>query len=484
MAPDNPDYLDLDLRELELQICLQQRLLGEWPSLKGVRWQPGFERGFLTQAAIELGAFPVGKRGKLSFQPILEELVTRTPVRCLDVDSPAPRRFQQFLQSPALASLTGLSLSIGALTSSSLRVLAKCPLLRDLRQLHLSLLLQDADLETLARAPDLKSVTDFQAQLGCTPAGFRTLASAPWWRQLQRLSLTNQRGESGWQEALVGLPPCPLLHSLKLHERNAEGHFEPRFLARSEAFPRLTQLQWRGVPLGPEGLRVLTEESRWQLTSLDLYGAEVGTEGVRALVSSPLAQSLRDLDLSHNGIDAEGAKVLASAPWASRLQRLVLDSNPIGSQGLLALASSPHLKDLQALEVGNDGNRACRVTSRDVLSFLRALEMPRLRHLRLSNLPIDIQGIEALGASPHFRNLTILSLSKAAIGDREAETLLRSPNVQGLVSLNLDWNKIKTGVAPLADPAFLPRLKDFWWHPNPIKQTLVEALEKRFDAEL
>jgi hypothetical protein len=298
------------------------------------------------------------------------------------------------------------------------------------------------------------------------------------------LSLTNFRGQAGWQEGLVGLPPCPLLHTLRLHELQAEGPVGPRFLARSEAFPRLAQLDWGGVPLGPEGLRVLAEEGRWQLTSLDLRVCQVGTEGVRALVPSPLAQALRDLDLSHNGVDAEGMAALASAPWASNLRRLRIGSNPISGRGLLALASSPHLKDLQSLSVGYYGNPAGPVSSEDIFLFLRILEMPRLRHLHMENLPIDIRGIEVLGSSPHLGNLTILTLTKAEIGDREAETLLRSPNVEGLVSLDLNWNKIRTGVAPLADPAFLPRLSSFSWHANQIEPALAAALRKRFGDEI
>ena len=89
-------------------------------------------------------------------------------------------------------------------------------------------------------------------------------------------------------------------------------------------------------------------------------------------------------------------------------------------------------------------------------------------------------GAEALASSPYLRNLTVLSLQETELGDCGVETLLRSPNLQGLLDLDLNWNEIKTGIAPLTDRTILPRLVHYSLDGNDIEPSLAAAIRKRF----
>jgi hypothetical protein len=79
-----------------------------------------------------------------------------------------------------------------------------------------------------------------------------------------------------------------------------------------------------------------------------------------------------------------------------------------------------------------------------------------------------------------LRNLTLLSLQETQLDDRGLEALLRSPNLQGVRTLDLNFNPIRTGLAPLLDPTFLPRLVECRWGGSDVEPELSSRLRKRF----
>ena len=272
LPPDDPDYLDLFLRATDLQTLLEPRLLAEWPALTNVEWQPVFERGFLSHAAIDLGDFQGERVKDASYLPILDEIVSRTPVRhlYLSLSDVYPDQFLQFLQSPAVASLTGLSLSLPHLTADSfgvefIRVLASAPQVRNLRQLNCFLALNDTGLALLAQSPHLGNLTAFSAWIQASPDGIRTLAGAPWWNRLHQLNLRSTNWPVAWPEGPGRFAPVPSpahAHAKQTNHAWRRGRPEPgaplvNALARTMAFPRLARLDLGAVPLGPEGLAVL-----------------------------------------------------------------------------------------------------------------------------------------------------------------------------------------------------------------------------------
>jgi hypothetical protein len=104
--------------------------------------------------------------------------------------------------------------------------------------------------------------------------------------------------------------------------------------------------------------------------------------------------------------------------------------------------------------------------------------MPNLRRLSLSGLPIDAGSVSLL-AEEKFHNLTRLELANCKLTDESISDLLTSPNMQGLIELNLQGNDLRMGVKPLIDRRILPRLSRCILTENPIASELNQRLARR-----
>lgn len=168
--------------------------------------------------------------------------------------------------------------------------------------------------------PPQITVLDLNAS-GCGPAELESLARGEWSQQITDLSLCfNQLTDPAVQALLRG------------------------------RWPRLTRLNLSVNRLGPESLRLLTQDSALLLLEyLSVSVNQVGDLGLQFLCNAPLARTLRELDLGSTGVTGEGLARLVASPLAATLQRLVLRGNPLGGVSeavLAALAQAPQLTQL------------------------------------------------------------------------------------------------------------------------------------------
>jgi Ran GTPase-activating protein (RanGAP) involved in mRNA processing and transport len=198
-------------------------------------------------------------------------------------------------------------------------------------------------------------------------------------------------------------------------------------------------------------------------------------EGLKELLRAEWFSQLRILDLSGHGIGDKGVSALAAHPAAKSLRVLRLGQNVFGKTGLTALGPPGGFPDLTTLDLGSYLKR--RPSEADVLAFLSALHLPRLRHLVLRHWPVGNAGAKLIARSPAFASLRRLDLAECGIGDAGAKALFASPHLQQLVELRLDNNGIKTGANALADPTVMPRLGECWLSLNEIPKASAAKIE-------
>jgi Ran GTPase-activating protein (RanGAP) involved in mRNA processing and transport len=189
---------------------------------------------------------------------------------------------------------------------------------------------------------------------------------------------------------------------------------------------------------------------------------------------------LRVLNLVHNRIGDQGALALAAHPAAKGLRVLEFGDNAFGKNGLAALAKPDAFPELTTLDLQSSLKQkpvAADLVVADLVAFLSALQMPRLRHLDLSGWPLGNTGAKVIAGSPAFAGLTRLKLSRCRIGDGGAKALFASRHLQQLVELWLDFNTIQTGADALTDPAVMPRLAECWLCGNKIPERVAAKLK-------
>jgi hypothetical protein len=331
----------------------------------------------------------------------LAHLVATSTVRGCSLTGIPPVRFAGLLGAPAFGELRALEFSLGGGGEKEetyfYRALTTHSAIHRLRQLSIRHGVCSAGIQTLAAAQSFRSLRQLNILFPSgSPDDWTKLLAADWARVLRRVHM--QPPNSDIVPALAtGLGGLPELHTLELPFLAASA---VPFLAGGR-FPRLVSLEARS----------------WKLKSatfIDLLRAE-------------WFGRLRVLDLTDNQLGDKAAQALATHPVARNLRILNLTNNPIGSSGLMALARTGAFPELASLNLYLSPGRKSRATERDILAFVSALAMPRLRQLTLSGRPVGELGAKALAANPSFANLTHLNLMDCGIGEAGEKALLGSP---------------------------------------------------------
>jgi uncharacterized protein (TIGR02996 family) len=173
----------------------------------------------------------------------------------------------------------------------------------------------------------------------------------------------------------------------------------------------ISELQWPYSFAGPNEVRRLCDPSVMpHLTRLSLDSGKIGDEGVELIGSSPLASRLQVLELPSNGIGVEGAHSLARPGRFQLLERLSFGYDSYNKPGVgdamvaaLTTGNFPRLRHLRLFGLG-----LTTVAAESLAAWSGA---PSLRHLQLhGDVTIRVEGIRALAASPHFRELETIDL--------------------------------------------------------------------------
>jgi uncharacterized protein (TIGR02996 family) len=438
--PERPELLD---REWELLAVYRKRWQPGPDSVLGKRlYNSGFVRGFFGR--VRLPVDMLLEHG--------EEIFREYPLQELHLCE-FKGRLGDLLSRPWMAGVSSLFLLEEVLSLDEIRALTTSPYLGGLRKLTVrNLVLSPEGLELLARWPGLRRLTHLclvnsargtgpvPAGTRLTETGLRPLLEAGALTQLTSLRLHGMVWETSpnsyFPDAEIALlahsPNLPALTRLELAEAalSVEAY---RTLAGATGLPALRHLKagWYGV--GAEGVPALVASPLLaNLDTLDLSTAGFGREAAAALAASPHLGRLRNLDLTWSHVGPEEAKTLATAPFGS-LVELNLGTNKIRREGMAALASSSHLATLRALnlhdnDIGTEGTEA----------LVNSTSLAGLRTLNLGWNLLRTDGAKILAGAPHGARLRHLFLRVNMLGARGAQAILRSENLSGLWTLDVN----------------------------------------------
>jgi len=487
-TPDLPEYTELTERCEELRLWLQtyapkklrlpKRSLGRLDLSIGSSWWELTSRGFPWMLNVSQIELRLGAKGVRRLATVIEKAFTILPTRFLVVDFPAIEDLAEFLKQPVVSSIGQLSVSTSEQAGDdAARLIAECRLLRNLRDLTLTFPVGEAGANALAWSEHLArlewlGLDTFQL----LPATIRILSAGSWFRRLRKVYLADHLSAEAFEE-LCRLSPFPELHTLNLLNNSFPVSSWHTF-ARSKSFPKLTTLNLAGTDMSSGQMEALANAKNINLGLLDLSSCSIGNEGVHALVTAKWIDSLHWLDLATNRLGPGAVKRIAKCRKLSNLKYLALYDNTISGTGLHAIAGSAFLHNLSTLLLGVTYAKHRNFNSDVCRNFLEKLDLPKLRRLSLSGLPIDARSVRVL-TDKKFRNLTRLELANCKLTDEAMPDLLTSPTLQGLIELNLQGNSLKAGVIPLTDKRILPRLSTCRLFDNSIPGDLYNKIARR-----
>ena len=302
--------------------------------------------------------------------------------------------------------------------------------------------LGDGDVRRIAESPALASMTCLTlARNEIGPDGALALATSPHLPALRSLDLSDNRIGSTGAEALAGSRRLPSLEILSLAAngvgpRGAQAlartclplrvldlsanRIEPSgaaALAASDPLGGLEVLRAADNGIGSDGLAAIGASRTLQrLRELDVSDNAIGPSGAAALALSPNAGAFRKLLLGRNSLGVHGVELLATSNRFSSLERLDLSSNALGAAGAMALAASPLARRLEALELGDNG-----LGDTGLAALLGAAHLAGLRTLGLAQNQLTPAGIALIGGGSV--DVQELDLSRNDVGEAGARAI-------------------------------------------------------------
>lgn len=310
--------------------------------------------------------------------------------------------------TPALATLSGLSLADNQIGAAGAGALSDSAYVSGLRMLDLAdNRIGSAGAARLASSASLRHVARLVlSRNGLGPDGAEALA-----RGLLRpreLDIAGNDIQAAGATALAASAASSRLERLVLAD-NAIGSDGMSAVAMSRTLATLEDLDASHNGIGTAGAAALALAPHMgALACLSLARNRIGLEGLELLVASNRFPALESLDLASNEIGAQGVMSLAASPFARRLTRLNVADNGLGDAGLAALLGAPYLTRLRELGLAQNGITAAGIT-------LLGGAPPELAALDLSSNPLGMPGAVGLATILPRLRLTSLRLDDCAL---------------------------------------------------------------------
>ena len=484
-SPGEPGHTEAHARREELRLWLQTHCPGPQIRLAGglevtrlADWWRWTYRGFpafLNWKPSENNR--PGIKGVRKLATDLEKAFEKVPSRWLCINGIALDELAELLRHPAMAALDRLTIRLeDQFGDEAARIIADSRQLQNLRGLSVAIPVGEAGAACLGRSENLGRLEwlSIDSDNLSAPA-VHSWGHAEWLPNLRTLMLTQALNADAFEE-LCRLSPCPNLHTLDLSANSFPVSSWQHF-ARSKTFPQLAGLNLHGTDMSSGQMAGLASTNELRLTTLNLNSCAIGSDGVQALVEAPWTGTLRSLDLSNNLLNPTAIATLTRCERLAELQSLSLNGNPIDVSDLKAIAGSQFFHNLRVLWLGNCAEPT-KTQPSHYYEFLKELDLPHLRHLDLSDMPIGAKAARLL-AGEKFHTLTRLGLANCKLTDAAIADLINSPSLQNLIELRLDRNNLKVGVAPLTDRRVMPRLSSCNLEGNPIAPELCRKLARR-----
>ena len=340
------------------------------------------------------------------------------------------------------------------------------------RRYHLNNL-HDTDFREIVRTLGWTNIKELALSSQFSVNPFVDALSLPQASDLERLDLRPLRMSQDQLMVLLAGPHMDLVHSLDLTNGSISADVVS-VLAAEPLFRKLESLRigesghHEGDRIGNDGIRALAESPYLEnLHTLECYNSRITDSGATALANSSGLANLRQLTLRGNKLGETGVKALAASPYLHHLVRLDLSLTELSGTGLKTLAASPTFANVRSLNIG--GNR---IGDAATLALATA-EHWRLSHLSMNGVDITDEGADTLVRSPSLEELLTLQLSgNKQLGANGLRSLLSSPVLKSLQLLSVASCKLTADdFKPLADSNGLPQLYELDMRNNDMGDT-------------
>ena len=443
MTPGDEGYFELRQRERELWSAYGHHWGGKVPHAS--RHGMPFARGFLDRFTPPMGV--LGLDLCLEVMPGSDYCPGQQQLLSSDCSVFTSPNFADVRR----VSLNGLFVAASLPLASALR---ESPYSKGLVGLDFDssvLRLTDSDLAVLTEPEALPNLRElvFPPASGFSPRGMSSILDAPWADHLKTFGFVRGDLKDGTAESLPS-GSLPGVHTLRLQPGLT---YPAGPVIRRNAFPGLRAIDSTAVWDSP-GLTALINGYP-ALRELRLDGCDF-RRGCADALAGPGMAKLRSLTLRYSRLLAAEVARIAASPHLSSLLELDLSGNSLTRTALLALSGSDHLRGLMCLRLASRFWR--RPTPPHVLEFLQRLELPNLRTLDLSHLPVGTAGARYIAESDKFAGLRELYLANCQIGNEGTEALVGSSCLTRLMALSVGGDATE-GLSGLTDERNLPALR-------------------------
>jgi uncharacterized protein (TIGR02996 family) len=377
--------------------------LHEWWSDDSDSW----ERGLPSLAKVDEYNFRDANTLASQVKRALPALVGKTPIRGVDFEWHIARHMRSILAEPAAAALTRIEFDSRPEEGELCPVidtLRDSPVARNLTRLNFGGNLRD-DLNTAALADTpFDRLRRFDVNfIAASPPAARRLFTAAWFRRLRRLKV-GFPGEGETAEHLAGMPD---LHTLCLWFPNEAAL---KAIGRGAGFPSLRRLFVHAADLRGDVSAALAEMRCPGLVELWLRNSAIRKADVRNLLAAPWAARLQVLTLECTLPDADVLNVIGDSPCAAHLRILRFHYNGFPTLAGTAFARPGAFPRLTSLEFRSpfnpdDPSVGKEPAVKDTAKFLRTLQTPALKYLKLDGCGYDAKCAKAIEANPTLRGV-------------------------------------------------------------------------------
>lgn len=221
---------------------------------------------------------------------------------------------------------------------------------------------------------------------------------------------------------------------------SGRGPVSPAALFASPHLTRLRTLNLSNSRLTSEVLALVANSRRLQESkSLDLGGNALSPGDLHLLARDSMLPSLSRLDLSYNRVLGDAAaRTVCGDPSFRRIKYLDLYATDLSLSGVRSLAESPHCKGLEILRLGRHYRDRQNMDESELARVIaNSPNLAGLKELDLSERRIGVNGLQALGHSPHLKSLRRLRLLYCKLPKRAILEAAEAPNFRGLYLLKL-----------------------------------------------
>ncbi len=335
----------------------------------------------------------------------LPGLIQTTPIRGLDLEWEIPDHAGIVFQVPEVAQLTRLKFDSRPqkeMLCPVIEALIASPMVKTLARLEPGSVNNHESIKALAGAP-FERLRRFDAYIAGDGEHQAILRRAPWFRNLHR-----HRGNLKTRAEAESMTGMPNLHTLCLWFPEKEALIG---LGETGEFPALRRLFIHAADLTGDVSQALAKIRSPHLVELWLRNSAMTKADLKALLAAPWAERLQVLTLEIKLLDEDAINSIGASPCSGHLRILRFSYSGFPRLAGTALGKPGVFPNLTTLEMKSafnaDDPKYPEPKKKDTVKFLRTLNTPKLKRLKMSANDLVEGCYQAIADNPSIKNAKV-----------------------------------------------------------------------------